>query len=160
MTVPRTPSQTVGPFFKIGLCRRPDNELVPVDGPGAVRLIGSVVDGDDMPIDDAIVEVWDGARWGRAGTDAEGRFQFVVAKPPPRDGDAPRLDVFVFARGLLKHQLTRVYFPDEAAANDADDVLSSLDRAERETLIAVQEDGVLRFDVRMQGERETVFFAV
>ena len=64
----------------------------------------------------------------------------------------------MFARGLLRHQLTRVYFPDEAEANAADPVLSSLDEADRATLVAEQEDGALRFDIRMQGERETVFF--
>ena len=81
-----------------------------------------------------------------------------MTKPDALAGQAPRLDVFVFARGLLRHQLTRVYFPDEAEANAADPVLSSLDEADRATLVAEQEDGALRWDIRMQGERETVFF--
>jgi protocatechuate 3,4-dioxygenase alpha subunit len=73
-------------------------------------------------------------------------------------GHAPRFDVFVFARGLLRHQLTRIYFPDEAEANAGDPVLSALDEADRTTLLAEQGDGSLRFDVRLQGEQATVFF--
>jgi protocatechuate 3,4-dioxygenase alpha subunit len=115
-------------------------------------------------VPDAVVELWqqgdDGTRWGRSGTDADGGFAFVVAKPEARAGDAPRLDVVVFARGLLEHQITRVYFPDEAEANAADPVLSGLTEEERAVLVAEPEDGALRFDVRMQGERATVFFAV
>jgi protocatechuate 3,4-dioxygenase alpha subunit len=156
MTLPRTPSQTVGPFYAIGLCRRPENEL----DPSGFRLHGSVLDGEDAPVGDAVVEIWDGERWGRSGTDPEGRFSFTVTKPPAREGDAPRLDAYVFARGLLQHQLTRIYFPDEERANAADPVLSSLDDEERATLVAEQEDGGLRFDIRVQGERQTVFFAL
>jgi len=74
-------------------------------------------------------------------------------------GEAPRLDIHIFARGLLKHQLTRLYFPDEVEANAADPVLSSLDEADRQTLIAGQDESDLRFDIRMQGEHATVFFA-
>ena len=73
--------------------------------------------------------------------------------PSALPGQAPRLDVFVFARGLLRHQLTRIYFPDEAEANAADPVLSALDEDDRATLVAEQEDGALRFDIRMQGDR-------
>ncbi len=80
-----------------------------------------------------------------------------MTKPDALEGQAPRLDVFVFARGLLRHQLTRVYFPDEGA-NATDPALSSLDESDRATLVAEQEDGALRWDIRMQGERETVFF--
>jgi protocatechuate 3,4-dioxygenase, alpha subunit len=150
-TLGRTPSQTVGPFFSIGLVR--DEHRNVVDG-GSVRLVGRVLDGAGEPVPDAVVELWqrgeDGTLWGRAGTDAEGRFEFVTEPPP--DGYA---DVLVFARGLLKHLATRCYF------GPADDpVLSALEPDDRETLIAVPENGVLRFDIRLQGDRQTVFFAV
>ncbi len=162
MTLMRTPSQTVGPFFAIGLCRRRENELADPGEPAAVQLIGTLFDGQGAPIDDGVIEIWDaaGRRWGRSGTDGEGRFRFVVTKPEPVAGHAPHFDVYVFARGLLKHQLTRIYFPDEGDANAADPVLSSLPEDDGATLIADPEDGALRFDVRMQGERATVFFAV
>ena len=144
----RTPSQTVGPFFAIGLPHRP---LAP-DG---VELTGRLLDGQGEPMPDGVVEVLDpvSGAWGRSGTDADGRFRFVV----PRE--ATRLEAFVFARGLLRHQLTRVYFPDEAAANAADPVLSSLDPADRATLVAAADGDGLRFDIRMQGDSQTVFFA-
>jgi len=147
----RTPSQTVGPFFAIGLCREAQNEVVP---DGDVRVVGRVTDGGGEPIPDAVVEWWqaggDGTAWGRCGTDADGRFAFVTARPD--DGVA---DVIVFARGLLRHLITRCYFPGAG-----DDVLEQLEPEGRETLLAQEDDGVLRFDIRLQGERETVFFAV
>ena len=141
-----TPSQTVGPYYTIGLCRRPDDEL---DADG-IELRGALFDGRDEPIADGLVEVWDaaGRRFGRSGTDAEGRFRFRV----PRECEV--LEAFVFARGLLRHQRTRIYL------RQADDgVLASLEPEERATLVARAEDGGLRFDIRMQGERATVFFA-
>ena len=103
----RTPSQTVGPFFTIGLCRRAENELDP-DG---VELAGELLDGQGEAIPDGVIELWEpvGRRWGRCGTDDAGRFRFLV----PRD--ARRLEGSVFARGLLRHQLTRIYFPAEEA---------------------------------------------
>ena len=157
----KTPSQTVGPFYSIGLSRLPQNELAGRRDPAAVHLIGQLLDGQGDPIADGMIEAWDaaGRRWGRSGTDAEGRFSFVLTKPAALPGEAPRLDLYVFARGLLRHQLTRVYFPDEAEANAADPVLAALDDAARATLVAEQEDGALRFDIRMQGDRATVFFA-
>jgi len=160
MSMPRTPSQTVGPYYAIGLSRKPQNELVARNAPGATMLIGQLIDGEGSPISDGMIEAWDslGERWGRSGTDADGRFSFVVAKPEARAGEAPRLDVLVFARGLLRHQLTRLYFPDEAEANEADPVMSGLDESDRATLVAEQADGALRWDVRMQGDRATVFF--
>lgn len=141
-----TPSQTVGPYYVIGLCRRADDELDP-DG---VELTGTLLDGRDEPIGDGLVEVWDaaGRRFGRSGTDTQGRFRFRI----PRDCEV--LDAHVFARGLLRHQRTRIYLRDVD-----DDVLPSLAPEERETLLARAEDGELRFDIRMQGERATVFFA-
>jgi protocatechuate 3,4-dioxygenase alpha subunit len=141
-----TPSQTVGPYYVIGLCRRADDELDP-DG---VELTGTLLDGRDEPIGDGLVEVWDAAghRFGRSGTDTQGRFRFRI----PRDCEV--LDAHVFARGLLRHQRTRIYLRDVD-----DDVLSSLAPDVRETLLARAEDGELRFDIRMQGEHATVFFA-
>jgi protocatechuate 3,4-dioxygenase, alpha subunit len=156
----RTPSQTVGPYYTIGLSRLPQNELADPHDSGAIHLVGRLVDGQGDGISDGMVEAWDpaGRRWGRSRTDADGRFSFVVAKPAALPGQAPRLDVFVFARGLLRHQLTRVYFPDETGANEADPVLAGLEDDARATLVAKQEDGALRFDIRMQGDRPTVFF--
>jgi protocatechuate 3,4-dioxygenase alpha subunit len=160
VTLPRTPSQTVGPFYAIGLGREAQNELADRREPGAVRLIGQLLDGEGAPIGDGMIELWDpaGRRWGRSATDADGRFSFVVTKPGALPGQAPRFDVFVFARGLLRHELTRIYFPDESDANAADPVLSRLDEGGRSTLVAEQEDGALRFDIRTQGDRHTVFF--
>jgi protocatechuate 3,4-dioxygenase, alpha subunit len=154
----KTPSQTVGPFYTIGLSRAAQNELAPGTDPAALQLVGHLLDGQDDPIADGMIEAWDpaGRRWGRSGTDAEGRFSFVVTRPAALPGEAPRLDVLVFARGLLRHQLTRVYFPGEPA-NETDPVLSALDEADRATLVATEDGGALRFDIRMQGG--TVFFA-
>jgi len=133
----RTPSQTVGPFYSIGLCRRPDDELVP-DG---IELRGRLLDGQGEAIGDGVVEVFDASsrRWGRSGTDGDGGFRFLV----PRD--ARRLEAFVFARGLLRHQLTRIYLDAGAEAEDA-------------TLLAAHEGDGLRFDIRMQGDGATLFF--
>jgi protocatechuate 3,4-dioxygenase alpha subunit len=155
----RTPSQTVGPFFSIGLCREPRNEIVPG---GRVRIVGRVLDGADDPVPDAVVELWQpaegGTRWGRAGTDGEGAFEFVTEKPPAEDGAAPAIDVLVFARGLLRHLVTRIYFPDEPETNASDPLLCALEPSRRETLVARPErDGTLRFDIHLQGARETVF---
>jgi len=141
-----TPSQTVGPFYSIGLCRRAAEALDP-DG---VELAGHLLDGQGEPIRDGIVEVWDPGRrlWGRSGTDAEGRFAFLV----PRESDV--LEAFVFARGLLRHQRTRIYLRDTE-----DDLLRTLEPARRATLVASTEGDGFRFDIRMQGDRATVFFA-
>ena len=144
----RTPSQTIGPFFHFSLCDRPATELTA----GGIRLFGRVLDGADEPVNDALVELWHPeVGFGRCETDADGRFEFVVAEPGDR-----HFEVMVFARGLLRHVVTRVYFPD---ADDA--FLASLDERDRSTLAALLErDGSLRFDIHLQGERETVFFAV
>ena len=143
----RTPSQTVGPFYAIGLCRNPDDELAPE----GVELAGTLFDGRGEPIPDGMIEVWDaaGRRWGRCGTHPDGDFSFRV---PP---EAHHLEVYVFARGLLRHQWTRVYLREDAT----DELLSSLPPADRETLVARHEDGGMRFDIRMQGDRATAFFA-
>jgi protocatechuate 3,4-dioxygenase alpha subunit len=140
-----TPSQTVGPFYAIGLCDRPQNEL---DANG-VELRGQLIDGRGEPVPDGMIEVWDpaGRRWGRSGTDTEGRFRFLV----PRDCDV--LEAFVFARGLLRHERTRIHLRE---TDDA--LLVSLTAEEQVTLVAVPEAGVLRLDIRLQGDHATVFF--
>jgi protocatechuate 3,4-dioxygenase, alpha subunit len=157
-----TPSQTVGPYFSIGLAREPANELVP----DATRITGRVLDGAGEPVPDAVVEVWQANEdgdyrpdfgWGRCGSDADGRFSFTTVKPGRAEGQAPHLTLMVFARGLLKPVLTRMYFPDEEA-NAQDPVLSGVE--DPAPLVARATDGGLEFDVRLQGERESVFFAV
>lgn len=154
----RTPSQTVGPYYAIGLSRGVQNELVPRGEAGALELAGRLLDGRGDPISDGLIELWDdaGRRWGRCGTDREGRFSFVVAKPAGAHG-APHLEAYVHARGLLRHQWTRVYFPDEAEANAADPFLASLPEADRSTLVAGRDGDSLVFDIVMQGDRATVF---
>ncbi|HET7170874.1 MAG TPA: hypothetical protein VFI18_04495 [Gaiellales bacterium] len=161
MTEP-TPSQTVGPFFTIGLCARPQQELVPEGADGAVAISGRVIDGDGEPVPDAVVEAWDraGGHWGRCGTDAGGAFHLVTARPAGAGGEAPHLALLVFARGLLKPLLTRMYLPDEKEANTADPVLSALEPDERATLVARPADGGLTFDIRLQGEGQTTFFVL
>jgi protocatechuate 3,4-dioxygenase alpha subunit len=139
MSVP-TPSQTVGPFFGVG--------LGPVEAGGAVRVEGQVLDGAGEVVPDALIEVSRGETFGRCRTDEEGAFHFMVA-------EGPFLNLTVFARGLLRHLNTRVYFP----GHEDDEVLALVDPARRQTLIARREDAVYRFDIRLQGEDETVFFA-
>jgi protocatechuate 3,4-dioxygenase, alpha subunit len=125
MTLEPTPSQTVGPFFTIGLCRERQNDVVPG---GSVHVVGHVFDGNGEPVADALIELWQTEGWGRCGTDAAGRFEFLTERPA--EGHA---DVIVFARGLLKHLVTRCEFGDE---------------------------DVLQFDIHLQGEQETPFFDV
>jgi protocatechuate 3,4-dioxygenase, alpha subunit len=105
MTLGRTPSQTVGPFFTIGLCRERQNEVV---RGGSVRVVGRVLDGNGVPVDDALIELWQPEGWGRCGTDQDGRFEFVTERPT--HGFA---EVMVFARGLLRHLVTRCHFTDD-----------------------------------------------
>jgi protocatechuate 3,4-dioxygenase, alpha subunit len=158
-----TPSQTVGPYFSLGLLDRAADELVE----GGTRITGRVLDGAGEPVPDAMVEIWQADEegryradfgWGRSGCDEDGRYSFVTVKPGAVDGQAPHLTVMVFARGLLKPVLTRMYFPDEQAANAGDPLLAALDDAS--SLVARPADGGLEFDIRLQGEGETVFFAV
>jgi protocatechuate 3,4-dioxygenase alpha subunit len=159
----RTPSQTVGPYLSIGLVGRIGPVLDP-DGP--IRVHGFVLDGAGEPVPDALVEVWqadgDGSYraglFGRSDTRAGGRFEFVTVKPRAVDDMAPHLDISVFARGLLKRTVTRMYFPGDLE-NTADPVLARVPAKRRDTLVAMpEEDGSLRFDIRLQGEGETVFF--
>jgi protocatechuate 3,4-dioxygenase alpha subunit len=180
-----TPSQTVGPYLSIGL-PWPDGPYVvdPAD-PDAIRIFGAVYDGAGVPVPDALIETWqadpdgyfnhpddprekatDFRGFGRCPTADDGTYQIVTRKPGPvpvvNGGalQAPHIDVSVLARGLLNRVVTRIYFPEEAAANATDPVLNSVDPDRRETLIAELVEGGYRFDVRLQGAHETVFFAL
>ena len=186
MTLPPTPSQTIGPFYHFALPFPGGERLVEPDDPDAVRIAGTIYDGAGKPVADAMVEIWQANRsgryahpeddrddlplevgyigFGRCPTDDDGRYEFVTVKPgavPCPDGryQAPHIDVLIFARGLLRQLVTRIYFPDEEAANAADPLLSSIeDPAARSTLVARQLDGALEFDVHLQGENQTAFF--
>jgi protocatechuate 3,4-dioxygenase, alpha subunit len=177
-----TPSQTVGPFFAFGLPFEGGERVVEPSDPDAAQVIGAVYDGAGDPIDDALVEIWQANRagryrhpedtreelpledgfigFGRCPTDAQGRFGFVTVKPGAVPPEAPHINVTVLARGLLLHLFTRIYFPGEPA-NETDPVLASIDDpAMRETLVARALDGAVRFDIHLQGERQTAFFDV
>jgi protocatechuate 3,4-dioxygenase, alpha subunit len=151
-----TPSQTIGPFFGFAMPFAEDGHAVAPADPAAIRVEGSVVDGVGSPVPDALVEVWAEGQFARRRTDPEGAFDVVVRKPVGEDG-APRLEVFVFARGLLRHLWTRLYFPDEGSANAVDPLLDCVEERRRSTLIAAEDGGALRFDIRLQGDGETVF---
>ncbi|MFF0658967.1 MULTISPECIES: protocatechuate 3,4-dioxygenase subunit alpha [Micromonospora] len=183
-----TPSQTVGPYLHIGLLWPDGPYVVPEGTPGAIRVRGQIFDGTGDPVVDGMVETWQadpdgrfdhpddprGARkpsvpgfrgFGRSATDPDGWYEILTVKPgplPAPDGgtEAPHLDLSVFARGMLHRVVTRLYFPDEAAANDADPVLRSVDPDRRHTLLASEAPDGLRFDIHLQGDHETVFFAV
>lgn len=184
----QTPSQTVGPFYAIGLTRKPMNVLAGESTHGQrIRIEGQVFDGDGVAIPDVMVEIWQAnaygrynhpddkqekpldamfTGWGRSGTDDKRFYSFETIKPGPVPGvdalQAPHINIVIFARGMLVHAYTRMYFADEPA-NAADPVLNSIkNKKRRQTLIAApgMENGktVYRFDIRLQGENETVFF--
>jgi protocatechuate 3,4-dioxygenase alpha subunit len=163
-----TPSQTVGPFLAIVLPWPDGPAAVPEGTPGAVLISGQVTDGAGVPVPDGLIETWQSVPdlFGRCATDVNGSFWIRTVKPatlPAPDGavEAPHLDVSVFSRGLLQRLVTRIYFPDEPAANAADPVLSALSADDRALLTAAaQPDGTLRFDIRLQGDDETPFFAL
>jgi protocatechuate 3,4-dioxygenase, alpha subunit len=196
MSLEQTPSQTVGPFFAYGLTPEQygypfrslaRSSLADDDTPGErIRIAGRVLDGDGVPVPDALIEIWQADALGRyahpadrrgsnlrfvgfgrcgTGTDPENRFIFDTIKPGAiGDGQAPHINVVVFMRGLLSHVHTRIYFADEAEANAGDPVLASVEEARRHTLIAARETTpagtVYRLDLHMQGPDETVFFDV
>ncbi|HUY26903.1 MAG TPA: protocatechuate 3,4-dioxygenase subunit alpha [Candidatus Binataceae bacterium] len=186
-----TPSQTVGPFFGPAMVRAGAERLVRAATRGErITIEGRVLDGDCSPVPDAMLEIWqanaegrydhpedtqekridpDFHGFGRAGTDPSGAFRFHTIKPgaavdPDGISYAPHIIVCVFARGLLHHLVTRIYFPDEPAANASDPVLSIVEPSRRATLIARETDSprerTLRFDIVLQGDHETVFFDV
>jgi protocatechuate 3,4-dioxygenase alpha subunit len=184
-----TPSQTVGPFLAVGLRWADGPFVVPPDTPGSIVIEGRVLDGAGQPVPDALVETWqsdpdgrfdhpDDPRgpvaaaasfrgFGRSATDPDGNYRIVTLRPGPLPcpgggTEAPHLDVSVFARGLLDRVVTRIYLADEAEANAGDPVLASIaDPGRTATLIAADEGGGrFRFDIRLQGDGETVFFDV
>jgi protocatechuate 3,4-dioxygenase alpha subunit len=200
-----TPSQTVGPYFAYGLAPHsrchwaPSADydwketvganLVTPDATGEkIRIEGRVTDGDGLPINDAMIEIWQAdsqgryaspadkrARtnalfkgFGRSATDKEGGYSFDTIKPgavpgPNGKPQAPHIVVCIYSRGMLRQVYTRLYFSDEAA-NAGDAILALVPEDRRGTLIAHKESGkgqtVYRFDIRVQGENETVFFDI
>ncbi len=185
-----TPSQTIGPFFH--LCLTVDETAGRLAGPGAegerVTLICRVLDGDGIPVDDAMIELWqadasgtynhpDDPRYadhdpafrgfGRLATNRDGVCVFETVKPgrvPASNGtsEAPHVNVSVFARGLLKRAVTRIYFAGDSA-NQHDPVLAMTPADRRETLMARQDSAkpsAWTFDIHLCGERETVFFEI
>ncbi|MGH2849055.1 MAG: protocatechuate 3,4-dioxygenase subunit alpha [Solirubrobacteraceae bacterium] len=182
-----TPSQTVGPYFAIGLPWPEGPNAVAPGTPGAIAIRGTLFDGAGEPIPDYLIETWqadpDGRfadMWGYGGPstlegfrgfarmgqeDGDGSFEFVTVKPGPvtLPGGAvaaPHIDVSVFARGMLNRCVTRIYFADEETANAADPVLATVAAERRSTLLAVPAEGGYQLDIRLQGAGETVFFAV
>jgi len=161
-----SPSQTIGPMYGFALTWPGCHMTIKPDSPEAVTIVGHVRDGRGEPIahPDALVEFWHGDQFARSRTNSYGCYQVVMRKPsagPPLDGrpQAPHLKVALFARGLLKQAQTLMFFPDEADANAADPILNRVDASLRHLLIAREVDGGLRFDINLQGENETVFFA-
>ena len=174
-----TPGQTVGPFYGYALPYAKDRELLAPGSPGSIRLQGTVYDGAGHPIPDAILEIWqpdadgriphrtgslvrDGytfTGFGRSSVGNTGVYTFTTVNPGPTEvGAAPFIAVAVFARGLMNRLFTRIYLPENEEALAADPLLSSLDPERRKTLIARRDaDGGLTWDLRLQGENETVF---
>jgi protocatechuate 3,4-dioxygenase alpha subunit len=185
----QTPSQTVGPFYAIGLTRQAMNVMATESTQGGrIHIEGQVFDGDGAAIPDVMVEIWQAntygrynhpddkqekpldptfTGWGRSGTDDKCFYSFDTIKPGSVPGNddsvqAPHINVTIFARGMLVHAFTRIYFSDEPA-NANDPVLSSIkNKKRRATLIASRGERddkvVYRFDIRLQGDNETVFF--
>ena len=187
-----TSSQTVGPFFSPALLREDARRNIlpqPETVGQRIRIEGRVLDGDGLLIPDAMVEIWQAnaagrynhpadqgpaaldtsfTGFGRSGTDEKGDYWFETIKPGPVSFNetrlqAPHINVTIFARGLLNHLVTRIYFADEPA-NASDPVLQRVPEDRRATLLAKREQSenalVYRFDIVLQGENETAFFNV
>lgn len=185
MSLLLTASQTVGPYVAIGFEQQAVPDVAPAGVAGErVTITGAIYDGDGKPVDDGVIETWQANAYGkyahpddtqeklleenfrgfgRVLTDAQGGFRLTTVKPgkvagPDGKEQAPHITVVIFMRGLLKHLMTRIYFPDDTA-NAADPVLNLVPAARRATLVAAkQPDGTLRWDVHLQGPKETVFF--
>jgi protocatechuate 3,4-dioxygenase alpha subunit len=182
-----TPSQTVGPYFSIGLPWPEGPYAVDAGTPGAITISGIVYDGAGEPVPDSMIEIWQPdaegrfadlhghggpsrqtgfrgfARYGREQGD--GRYEILTVKPGRvaglrGDEQAPHIDVSVFARGMLHRCVTRIYFADEPEANAEDGVLARVPPPRRNTLLAEPVPGGYRFNIYLQGPGETVFFAV
>jgi len=163
-----TPSQTVGPFFHFGLTTTPHDRMVDrFSGGTPIRLTIRVTDGDGLPVSDAMVELCQAGVFGRMPTGGDGSCGFDTVEPGSVDGSrapgrAPQILVCVFARGLLRHLYTRIYFQGDPAL-DVDPVLRLVPDDRRHTLVAVRQEQSgtgWRFDLRLQGPDETVFFNV
>ena len=196
-----TPSQTVGPFFAYGLTpvgrcdwdpngsyswkNSVESNLVTPDVSGSrIRIEGTVFDGDNKPINDCMIEIWQADAqgryaspadnralpnsqfkgFGRSATDKAGLFVFDTIKPGAVPGSggkeqAPHIVVAIFSRGMLRQVYTRMYFSDEPA-NASDPILGLVPADRRDTLIAKKQGDVYRFDIRVQGDNETVFFDI
>jgi protocatechuate 3,4-dioxygenase, alpha subunit len=188
-----TPSQTVGPFYHYALERPGWADLTAAGTSGEkIRVEGRILDGDGAPVFDAFLEIWQANAagryahpedcqdkpldsefrgFGRVGADAEGRYVFTTIRPgrvPGRGNtlQAPHINIAIFGRGLLKQLTTRLYFADQAEANETDPVLSAIDDPSvRKTLLAVPVAGAIpiptySFDIILQGEGETAFFEI
>ncbi len=175
-----TASQTAGPYWHLidfpawADLLRPDGPNAGIEGE-RILLTGRITDGDGAPVTDAMVEIWqagpDGSYdggfhgFGRCATDAQGAFRFVTLKPGAVPGlgnrtQAPHVQIAIFARGLMKQLVTRLYFAGESL-NDEDPVLNLVPPERRGTLIAQPDGaGAWRLDIRLQGEGETVFLDV
>jgi protocatechuate 3,4-dioxygenase alpha subunit len=189
MSLQATTWQTVGPYFHIGLARLYQADVAGEDVRGQrIQVRCRVLDGDQLPIPDAVVEIWQanadgkyahpddsqvkplepGFRgYGRIPTDENGFLQFSTIKPgavPGPDGkpQAPHLLVSLMMRGLLKRLVTRIYFPGEPL-NATDPILQLVDPERRATLMlnpVPDQPGVFAWEIHMQGDNETVFFEI
>ncbi len=183
-----TPSQTAGPFVSIGTAWAAGRDLAQEGDPGSIVLTGTVLDGAGAPVTDAMLEFWQADRNGRFPatpattwtgfarvlTDEKGRYRLTTCRPGPVSStnpdlvEAPHIDISIFARGLLQRLITRAYFDDEPS-NKEDPVLGSLAPDLRPRLLARCSSGSLpvaanalpmyHFDIHLQGDQETVFFA-
>lgn len=184
MTAGRTPSQTVGPYFHFSLPWRDGPFVVPEGTPGIISLAGRLLDGRGDPITDGLIETWQAdprgqlvdqqygspsapfRGFGRCPTDRDGWYRIFTLKPGAvlENGAAPHAPhvlFSIFARGMLKRAVTRMYFADEESANGNDPVLRAIaEPAARASLIAHPAKAGYRFDIRLQGEGETLFFDV
>jgi protocatechuate 3,4-dioxygenase, alpha subunit len=182
-----TPSQTVGPYFAIGLPWPEGPQAVAPGTRGAITITGTIYDGAGVPIPDHLLELWQPDPEGRfadmygygGGSELEGfrgfarygveigdgSYEILTVKPGrvPEPGgrlQAPHIAVSLFARGMLHRVVTRIYFGDEPEANAEDPILARVPAERRHTLMAAPHQGGYRFDIRLQGPGETVFFDV